>query len=241
MGWAQLRGQWGSQGAAQRGGWDDQVWWCEQGSAGDTPASRGVSECAGILPPCLAMPSCLHPSGQHSQLLPTSNLLLVLECGKLWLCPPCLVARPFFCSRRHRILLVLCSRAALGQQGPGTAYAGSSPAAPHHCWHRGVRRAWRRQQAQLNMAAFSGVVLLSCPVLPVLGAWAGRRQGQHRPLGCFPGTGSLYSLPWLLSAQVSTHHCSVCRLLFPAPDASPCRGAVLPVTLFHPIQAGNVS
>lgn len=93
------------------------------------------------------------------------------------------------------------------------------------------------------MAASAGMVLqLSCPVLPILGAWAGHTgRDSTNPWAVSLALKNLCSLPWLLLTQVSTHHCSVCPLLFPAPDASPWMGAVLPVTLSHPSQPGDVS
>lgn len=55
------------------------------------------------------------------------------------------------------------------------------------------------------------MVLLSCPILPVLGAWVGHRQGWHQPLALK----GLHSLPWPLSTWVSSRQRSACRPLLP--------------------------
>lgn len=132
--------------------------------------------------------------------------------GKLWFCPP-LVSKAFL------LFLVPPSppRALQQGRGPGTAWAGAGSA---------LCLMWQRDGAALLLA------------LPVLGIWAGCRQGQHQPPGCFPGA-ERSLLPSSATVYASWH---------PLPLAGPCPWCqslegdmVLPVALPYPSQAGDVS
>lgn len=85
----------------------------------------------------------------------------------------CLAAHTF-CSQNHCILLVRCIRA-----GTGT---GST-----------------HQDVSGVTEGMEGMLLLSCPILPVLGTWAGHGQRQHPVLSSFSNT-ETYSLPSLVNS-----------------------------------------
>lgn len=120
----------------------------EQGLAGDTQAPSSIPVLAEC--PGILVPHPAVPASIGMTLATPLCLLLVSGAGKLWLWPPVWQHIPFV---PNVTISSLCTAA--GQE-PG---AGST-----------------HQDVSGVAEGMEGMLLLSCPVLPVPGAWAGHGQ-----------------------------------------------------------------